>query len=305
MPGHGDYPASGRHAKPEPVGRRRLLKAGLIAGAVAIPGSAILGDKLLRHGDSARAAEPPAAPEATSRPTATPAPRTTPAPPPKPLAGKVIVIDPGHNPNNINHVAQINKLTDAGGFLKPCNTVGTETDAGFPEWAFNLDVARRARIILRSAGARVIMTQNGHTPYGPCNDWRAWIANRAHADASIAIHADGGPAGGYGFAALVPELIVNSQADNSAIIKPSAQFADALLQHFRQATDEPLSTYLGADGIQPRNDLAGLNLSTVPKIFIECANMRNASDALKVTDPHWRTAAAEGIAASIKAFILQ
>jgi N-acetylmuramoyl-L-alanine amidase len=217
----------------------------------------------------------------------------------------VIVIDPGHNPNNINHIAEINKLTDAGGFLKACNTVGTETDAGFPEWAFNLDVARRARIILRSAGARVIMTQNGHTPYGPCNDWRAWIANRAHADASIAIHADGGPDDGYGFAALVPELVVNSQADNSAIIKPSAQFADALLQHFRRATDEPLSTYLGADGIQPRNDLAGLNLSTVPKIFIECANMRNASDALRVTDPRWRDAAAEGIAASIRAFILQ
>jgi N-acetylmuramoyl-L-alanine amidase len=217
----------------------------------------------------------------------------------------VVVLDPGHNPNNINHLAQINELTDAGGFLKPCNTVGAETDAGFPEWAFNLDVARRARIILRSAGARVIMTQNGHTPFGPCNDWRAWIANRARADAAIAIHADGGPADGYGFAALTPELIVNSQADNSAIIKPSGEFADSLLQHFRQATSEPLSTYLGAGGIQPRNDLAGLNLSTVPKIFIECANMRNPSDALKVTDPHWRAAAAEGIAASIKAFILR
>jgi N-acetylmuramoyl-L-alanine amidase len=302
MPGHGDYQAGGRHARPEPVGRRGLLKAGLIAGAVAIPGSAILADKLLRHGDTAEAARPLASPEVTARPAITPAPKTT---PPKPLGGKVIVIDPGHNPHNINHLTQINQLTDAGGFLKPCNTVGTETDEGFPEWAFNLDVARRARVILRSAGARVIMTQNGHTPYGPCNDWRAWIANRAHADASIAIHADGGPADGYGFAALVPELVVNSQANNSAIIKPSAEFADALLQHFRQATDQPLSTYLGADGIQPRNDLAGLNLSTVPKIFIECANMRNASDALKVTSTHWRTAAAEGIAASIKAFILQ
>jgi len=120
-----------------------------------------------------------------------------------------------------------------------------------------------------------------------------------------AARADGGPADGYGFAALVPELIVNSQANNSAIIKPSAEFADALLQHFRQATSQPLSTYLGSGGIQPRNDLAGLNLSTVPKIFIECANMRNAADALKVTDPRWRDAAAEGIAAAIQAFTLR
>jgi N-acetylmuramoyl-L-alanine amidase len=230
---------------------------------------------------------------------------TKPVKPPGPLTGRVVVLDPGHNPNNIYHIAQIDRPTPAGGFLKACNTVGTETDAGFPEWAFNLDVARRARVILRSQGARVIMTQNGHTPYGPCNDWRAWIANRAHADASIAIHADGGPADGYGFAALTPELVVNSEANNSAIIKPSAEFADALLAHFRRATSEPLSTYLGANGIMPRDDLAGLNLSTVPKIFIECANMRNASDALKVTDPHWRDAAAEGIAASIKAFVLR
>ena len=304
MSGYRDYPPGGRHSRPEPVGRRGLLKAGLIASAVVIPGSAILADKLLRHDETARAAAP-SAPAPASSPAAGLAHRTTSAPKLRPLAGKVIVLDPGHNPNNIKHLTQINQLTDAGGFLKPCNTVGTETNAGFPEWEFNLDVARLARVSLRTAGARVIMTQNGHTPYGPCNDWRAWIANRAHADASIAIHADGGPAGGYGFAALVPELVVNSQANNSAIIQPSAEFADALLRHFRQATGQPLSTYLGANGIQPRNDLAGLNLSTVPKIFIECANMRNASDALKVTDPHWRAAAAHGIAASIKAFVLR
>ena len=215
------------------------------------------------------------------------------------------MIDPGHNPNNIHHLARINQLTDAGGFLKACNTVGTETDAGYPEYDFTLDVARQTRVILRAAGAKVVLTQNGHTPYGPCNDQRAWLANRVHADASVAIHADGGPAGGYGFAALVPLLVENSQADNSMIIKPSAELGQAIVSHFRLATGEPLSTYLGANGIQPRDDLAGLNLSTVPKVFIECANMRNAADAVKVTDPQWREAAAHGIADSIMAFILQ
>ena len=113
-----------------------------------------------------------------------------------PLTGKVVVIDPGHNPNNIHHIAQIDRPIDAGGFLKPCNTVGTETDAGYPEYDFTLDVARRARFILRAAGARVILTQNGHTAYGPCNNRRAWIGNHARADAVVAIHADGGPPDG-------------------------------------------------------------------------------------------------------------
>ena len=40
MSGDRDYPASARHAKPEAVGRRGLLKVGLIAGAAVIPGSA-------------------------------------------------------------------------------------------------------------------------------------------------------------------------------------------------------------------------------------------------------------------------
>jgi N-acetylmuramoyl-L-alanine amidase len=302
MPGDNNGPPAGRHAKHEPVARRGLLKAGLVLGAAAVPGAAIAADHLLTgHGTPAAAGKSrlPAAP-ASAAPTAA---RPTAAA--KPLAGKVIVLDPGHNPNNIHHLAQINALTDAGGFLKPCNTIGTATDEGYPEWAFNLAVARQARKILRAAGARVIMTQNGHTPYGPCNDWRAWIANRAHAHASVAIHADGGPAGGYGFAALTPELVVNSQADNRMIIKPSGELAEAMLRCFRAATGERLSTYLGANGIQPRNDLAGLNLSTVPKIFIECANMRNAGDAAKCTDPHWREAAGHGIASAISAFVLR
>jgi hypothetical protein len=41
----------------------------------------------------------------------------------------------------------------------------------------------------------------------------------------------------------------------------------------------PLSTYDGVDGPQPRNDLAGLNLTTVPKAVIECGTMQNGTDA--------------------------
>src|ERR1700751_1302661 len=98
MHGDRDFGAGGRHAKPESVGRRGLLKAGLVAGAVVVPGSAILADKLLRHSEAARTAAVPAvstSPAATPAPgttqTAPPAPGTTRAvPPPRPLAGKVI-----------------------------------------------------------------------------------------------------------------------------------------------------------------------------------------------------------------------
>jgi len=261
-------------------------------------------DWLLRHRRGSAAAAKAQGHAVKARPFSQPS-ASAAAPPPAalPLAGKVVLIDPGHNPNNPGHVAEIDALVPAGGFLKPCDTVGAETDAGYPEYDFTLDVARRVRVLLRAAGAKVILTQNGRTVYGPCVNVRAAIGNRARADVALSIHADGGPADGYGFAALVPVLVRNASTDNSAIIEPSMRFADALVKHFASVTGQNLSTYLGANGIQPRSDLAGLNLSTVPKVFIECANMRNAQDAVKVTSPRWRQLAAQGIADSIQAFL--
>jgi N-acetylmuramoyl-L-alanine amidase len=57
------------------------------------------------------------------------------------------------------------------------------------------------------------------------------------------------------------------------------------------------------DGIQPRDDLAGVNLSTIPKVFIECANMRNAADATRVTSAAWQARAARAIATGLATFL--
>ena len=294
-----------RDADPGAISRRRLVLGALALGLVPVGAAAI--DWLL---PPAAGAPVPDRPESAARLHAASGPAGIPSPsasiPPRPalpLAGKVVVIDPGHNPHNPEHVAEINNFVSAGGFLKPCDTVGAQTDAGYPEYDFTLDVARRARVILRAAGAKVILTQNGRTAYGPCVNLRAAIGNRAHADAAVAIHADGGPPGGYGFAVLVPELVRNAAADNSPIIEPSHRLADAMVRHFASVTGQNVSTYLGSSGIQPRGDLAGLNLSTVPKVFIECANMRNAQDAVRVISPRWRQLAARGIADSISAFL--
>ena len=40
-------------------------------------------------------------------------------------------------------------------------------------------------------------------------------------------------------------------------------------QAFVAGTGEPVSTYLGRDGLDVRSDLGGLNLSDVPKVLIE------------------------------------
>ena len=102
-----------------------------------------------------------------------------------PLQGRTVVIDPGHNGANWSHPAEINRLVDAGGFRKACDTTGTSTADGYTEAAYNLDVAQRLARILRRDGANVVLTRTSNDGVGPCIDERAAIGNRAHADAAI------------------------------------------------------------------------------------------------------------------------
>jgi len=209
-----------------------------------------------------------------------------------PLLGKTIAVDPGHNGANWAHPAQIDRLVDAGGFRKACDTTGTSTNDGISEAWYDLDVALRLAQSLRHEGARVVLTRTTNDGVGPCIDERAAIGNRAHADAAISIHADGGPPGGRGF-----EVISKPNAP------ASRRLALAVRRAFAAGTGEPYSTYVGHEGLDVRTDLGGLNLSTVPKVLIETANMRNATDARRIESAGYREREAVALARGIESFL--
>jgi len=217
------------------------------------------------------------------------------------LDGKVVLVDPGHNGGNFNAPSVINRLIWNGRETETCDTTGTETDGGYTEALFNWHVALYLTADLRAEGATVVLTRTSNTGVGPCVTERAAIGNAVHANAAVSIHADGGPPGGRGFAILepVPDGI------NNAIVGPSAVLGADLRAAFEKGTREPVSSYDGINGIQPRDDLAGTNLSRVPKVFIECANMRNATDAALVTSARWQARAARSIAAGLAAFLVR
>jgi N-acetylmuramoyl-L-alanine amidase len=218
----------------------------------------------------------------------------------------VIVIDPGHNPGNVNYPNEINSQVFVGHGSKECDTTGASTNAGYPEAQFTLDVSRRVRTILQAEGATVVLTQDGNRPWGPCVTERAQIGNRAHADAAISIHADGAGAGDHGFHVIMPQTVDAGGVDNSAIVGPSHTLGMDVRSTFAAATGEPFADYInGGVGYDIRSDLGGLNLSTVPKVFIECANMRNSGDADRLTSASWRQEAAQGIANGLSEFVLQ
>lgn len=216
------------------------------------------------------------------------------------VRGKTIAIDPGHNGGNYQHTTEINKLVNAGTVMKACDTTGTSTNSGYSESAYNLDVALRLSAILKRAGARVVLTRSTDTGWGPCITERAAIGNSAHAAAAISIHADGGPATGHGFHVIYPPSIPNLTDD---IASSSYQLALAIRAAFHAGTDMPYATYIGQEGLDERNDLGGLNLSDVPKVFIETGNMRNAGDAAQFGSASFREREAQALAKGLAAFL--
>jgi N-acetylmuramoyl-L-alanine amidase len=212
----------------------------------------------------------------------------------------VVAIDPGHNGANGSHPDEINRQVDIGNGTKACDTTGTETDDGYRESAFTFDVALRTRALLEARGVTVVLTRSDDEGVGPCIDERAAIGNRAEADAAVSIHADGGPASGTGFHVIEPASI---DGLTDAIAEPSARLGRDVHDAYAAATGLADSSYAGSNGIDVRDDLGGLNRSTVPKVFIECANMRNAGEAALLRGPDVRQRMAAGIAEGILAFL--
>ena len=216
------------------------------------------------------------------------------------MANRTVVLDPGHNGGNAAHAREIARLVDAGTHRKACDTVGAQTARGYPEWAFTMDVARRLARILRAAGARVVLTRTSSRGWGPCITRRAAIGNRAHAAAGISIHADGGPTGGRGFHVIHPVRIRGLTDDIAA---PSRRLGLAVRAAYRAGTGMPYASYVGGSGLVARGDLGGLNLSDVPKVFVEAGNMRNARDAALLSDPRFRERIALALARGLDSFL--
>ncbi|WP_240968361.1 N-acetylmuramoyl-L-alanine amidase [Streptomyces sp. HNM0575] len=224
----------------------------------------------------------------------------------KPLAGKTVVIDPGHNPNNRKHAAAINRSVSIGTGRKECDTTGTATASGYSEAEFTLDLARRVRAGLRAKGATVELTHNGRRPWGPCVDARARAGNQADADAVVSLHADGAPAGRRGFHVILPESVNEGVADTRPIVGPSRTLGHQLADSFRRFTGSKPASYAGdGEGTDTRADLGGLNLSRVPKVFLECGNMRDPRDAADLTDRGWRVRAARGVVEGISDYLTE
>ncbi|HET8560086.1 MAG TPA: N-acetylmuramoyl-L-alanine amidase [Marmoricola sp.] len=236
--------------------------------------------------------------------TATPSPHEQrSAVPEKPLHGLTIALDPGHQLGVHNFPAQADRLVPAGGFEKPCQTTGTETDSGVPEATVVWRIVRAAQARLTRLGAtvRLTRTSNSEHRWGPCVDVRGRFGGRVGARLTVSVHADGAGPGEHGFHVIVPARTSVPHGRRTA--RPSLRLAKALRAGLGQE-GFARSSYIG-DGtaLSIRTDLATLNLSVVPVAMIEIGNMRNAHDAAVMTSRSGRARYAEAIVTGIRRFL--
>ena len=279
-----------------------LLMAGLVTACGSVPPQ---GGPAATPTTSSTAAAPPAtattattaALPATTTPTATRSSTRSGSPTParstdaKPLAGRTIVVDPGHN--GVWTRAQNRPVPAGNGRTKACNTSGT-AGGDYPEHAFTWSLAGEVAHRLRALGGTVVLTRSNDHSMGPCVNIRAKITNDADADLLVSLHADGNLArGARGYHIIVSSTMIGG----AGVERRSVALARELRAAMDAGTTMPRSTYVGAGtAIHARTDVAGLNLIRVPGVMMEMGNMRNATDLALLQSPGFRRAAAAAIA---------
>ena len=211
------------------------------------------------------------------------------------IAGKIVFLDPGHNGANDGSISR--QVPTGRGGTKNCQESGTSTNDGYPEHSFTWETTLRIRQELSTLGVRTALSRGNDTALGPCVDERAAMANALKPNAIVSIHADGGPPTGRGF-----HVLYSSPPLNQVQAGPSVQFAQTMRDQLRAAGLVP-STYIGTDGLNPRSDIAGLNLAQYPSILIELGNMKNPADAGLITTAEGRQKYADAVVRGIAGFL--
>jgi N-acetylmuramoyl-L-alanine amidase len=211
------------------------------------------------------------------------------------IAGMIVFLDPGHNGAND---ASISRQVPTGrGGTKNCQESGSSTDDGYPEHTFTWDTTLRIRAALTALGVRTAMSRGNDNALGPCVDERAAMANALRPNAIVSIHADGGPPTGRGF-----HILYSSPPLNDAQAGPAIQFAQVMRDQLA-GSGIPPANYVGSGGLNPRADIAGLNLAQFPSILLELGNMKNPADSALIKTPEGRQKYADAVVRGIAGFL--
>ncbi len=198
------------------------------------------------------------------------------------LAGKTVFLDPGHQGSSAGHDLR-KQVPDGRGGMKDCQTTGAIGINKAAEHTVNWDVVQLVKAGLESQGAKVVLSRADDKGWGGCVDDRADAANASKADIAVNVHADSTATGPdpakKGFHIIVPTLPVPDPTVNLVQSTTGRKAAETMRDSF-VAAGFPPANYAGVtNGLQSRSDIAAVNLTKVPDVFIEMGNLSNPAEA--------------------------
>ncbi|MFW0787223.1 N-acetylmuramoyl-L-alanine amidase [Gordonia sp. CPCC 206044] len=220
------------------------------------------------------------APTASAAPA--PAAPVAPTPVAKILAGKTIFLDPGHQASSAGHNLNA-QVPDGRGGKKDCQTTGATSVNGVPEHTITWQITQLVKAGLESQGARIVLSRPDDKGWGGCVDQRAAAASKSGAAVAVSLHADSTSANAdaskKGFHMIVPSLPIPDATVNRVQGGEGRKASTTMRDAFAKA-GFPEANYAGVvKGIQTRADIAGVNLTKVPAVFVEMGNLSNPAEA--------------------------
>lgn len=210
---------------------------------------------------------------------------------PKTGNGHIVCIDPGHQEKVDLSQEPVAPGATQTKYKNPGGAVGVKT--GIPEYALNLTVALKLRSRLEALGYTVVMTRTDNAA-DISNIDRAQIANNAHAELFVRIHADSTDSSAVtGATVLIPG---NQYISDANLLSRSRQAGQCLLDGIIAST--------GAKnrGLSVRSDMTGFNWCKVPMALVEMGFMSNPDEDVRLNSDAYQEKLADGLVNGINAY---
>ena len=206
---------------------------------------------------------------------------------------RIICIDAGHQKEANTGLEAIGPGSSTMKTKVTGGTVGQYT--GQKESVLNLKVALNVKELLELMGYKVVMTRTSQN-VNISNIERAQIANNAHADICVRIHANGTTNPNvHGFFAITPSS--KNPYLNRSVISHSKKLSRYILKYFGAVTKAQ------NHGLSYRDDLTGTNWCKMPVTLIEMGEMKNKEEDTKMATEEYQRKMAYGIAWGIHRYL--